>query len=126
MQTSPTSQSPPSYFLSFHQGTPPPEDVKVDIWNDNATMTLLKTHAYLPDLIPQQRDRTYRRAFKYRWMGRDVYKIPTYGHMKIVPPPLKRIPLINPSDHSVHTIRSFWGKTRAPRFTTRLLVAWDG
>ena len=87
MQTSPTGLSAPSYFLSFHQGAPPLEDVKVDIWDDNATMTLLKTHAYLPDLTPQQRDRTYRRALKYRWMGIYVYKIPTSGHMKIVLPP---------------------------------------
>ena len=36
--------------MSFHQGAPPPEDVKVDIWDDIATMTLLKTHTYLPDL----------------------------------------------------------------------------
>ena len=52
MQTSPTGHSPPSYFLSFHQGTSQPEDVVVDIWDDNATMTLLKTHTYLPDLTP--------------------------------------------------------------------------
>ena len=69
MQTSPMGHILPSYFLSFHQGAPLREDVKVDIWDDNATMTLLETHAYLPYLTPQQRDRTYRRALKYRWMG---------------------------------------------------------
>ena len=58
-------------------------------------MTLLKTRQYIPTLNQQQKDRAYRRALKYRWMGRYVYKIPHTRHLKIVPPPPKRLPLIN-------------------------------
>ena len=56
-----------------------------DIWGDEAVLRFIQTHKHGKGQSAQERDRVYRRAKAYRWMGSSVLKHMPRGKMVVVP-----------------------------------------
>ena len=56
-----------------------------DIWADAAVLHFLQTHQHGKGQSAKERDRVYRRAKTYRWMGSSVLKHMPGGKMVVVP-----------------------------------------
>ena len=63
---------------------------EVDIWEDTQVLMFLQTHKYGSGLSALSKDRIYRRARAYRWMGSDLFKLQQRGVMVVVPRPAAR------------------------------------
>ena len=78
----------PATFLAFMVGNAFPmqtgEEEK-DIWNDVEVLRFLQTYKYGDGLSARERDRIYRRAKAYRWMGDSVFKLLPSKVMVVVP-----------------------------------------
>lgn len=55
-----------------------------DIWDDVDVLRLLQTHKYGNGLGANMRDRIYKRAKIYRWMGDNVFKMLQQGALMVV------------------------------------------
>ena len=78
----------PATFLAFMVGNAdkaPPGEEETDIWDDIEVLRFIQTHKYGGGLSAKERDRIYRRARGYRWMGESVYKLLPTKHMVMVP-----------------------------------------
>ena len=68
---------PVTLYLAFMAGTPSDavlrEEVK-ELWEDWEILRFLQTHKYGSSLSARERDRIYRRAKNYRWMGDTLFK----------------------------------------------------
>ena len=87
----------PTTFLAMMANipeAPPPAAAEADIWEDLEVLRLLQTHKYGQGLSAQERDRTYRRAKNYRWMGNNVYKMQPRGVLVVVPKPAERAAIV--------------------------------
>ena len=61
-----------------------------DIWSDVEVLRFLQTYKYGDGLSAKERDRIYRRAKGYRWMGDSVFKRLSSNVMVVVPSVAKR------------------------------------
>ena len=61
-----------------------------DIWRDAAVLHFIQTHKHGRGQSAKERDRVYRRAKSYRWMGESVFKQMPGGKMVLVPPVAER------------------------------------
>ena len=57
----------------------------MDIWDDVEVLRFLQTHKYGSGLSAKERDRIYRRARGYRWMGDSIFKLLPSHVMVVVP-----------------------------------------
>ena len=80
-------------FLAFMVGAPHftsgggtelAEEEK-DIWRDEAVLRFIQTHKHGSGQSARERDRVYRRAKSYRWMGDSVFRQMTGGKLVVVP-----------------------------------------
>ena len=70
----------------------PPREEK-DIWGDKEVLHFIQTHRHSKGLSAQERDRVYRRARGYRWLGSILFKVMEGGALRAVPQPFERIQL---------------------------------
>ena len=78
----------PVTFLAMMVGLASPAkggEVEKDIWSDVEVLRFLQTHTYGNGLSAKERDRIYRRAKGYRWMGDGVFKMQQQGALVVVP-----------------------------------------
>ena len=78
----------PVTFLAFMVGTSAPSvrvEEERDIWNDVEVLRFIQTFKYGTGLSAKERDRVYRRAKAYRWLGDGVMKLLAGGAMVVVP-----------------------------------------
>ena len=61
-----------------------------DIWEDAEVLNSILTHKYHDGLSAKTRDRIYRRAKSYRWMGDGVMRLSQGGAIVVVPRPADR------------------------------------
>ena len=61
-----------------------------DIWSDVEVLRFIQTFKYGMGLSAKERDRVYRRAKAYRWLGDGVMKLLSGGAMVVVPRPQER------------------------------------
>ena len=61
-----------------------------DIWEDTQVLIFLQTHKYGLGLSALSKDRIYRRARSYRWMGSDLFRFQQRGVLVVVPRPAAR------------------------------------
>ena len=68
-----------------------------DIWEDTQVLIFLQTHKYGLGLSALSKDRIYRRARSYQWMGgcfatclSDLFRLQQRGVMVVVPRPAAR------------------------------------
>ena len=61
-----------------------------DIWDDAEVLHFILTHKYQDGLSAKTRDRIYRRAKSYRWMGDGVMQVLQDGAIVVVPRPADR------------------------------------
>ena len=84
---------PLATFLAFMGGVPqatvgggaPSADEERDIWMDEALLLFIQTHKHGKGQSAKERDRIYRRAKAYRWMGDNVLKQLPGGKLVVVP-----------------------------------------
>ena len=88
---------PTATFLAIMGGvttaTPALEEER-DIWKDEAVLRFIQTHEYGSGLSAKERDRIYRRAKAYRWMGSSIFKQLPGGRIVVVPKEAKREGLV--------------------------------
>ena len=85
------------------------ESNQLDIWEDTKVLHFLKTHKYLPDLTPLQKDRVYRRAKNFQWLAHNLYKVQHGGmQMLLVPNIDDRIKIV----HKIHRDMGHFGIKR--------------
>ena len=73
---------PVATFLAFMVGVPQATaggeasvaEEEKDIWRDAAVLRFIQTHKHGSGQSAKERDRVYRRAKAYRWMGDSVFK----------------------------------------------------
>lgn len=58
-----------------------------DLWEDAQVLHSLHTHIHDSSLSARTRDRIYKRARSYRWMGSDLFKVMRRGVMVVAPRP---------------------------------------
>ena len=83
----------PVTFLAFMAGTVTASDAaeeERDIWHDTEVLHFIQTHKYQEGLSAKARDRIYRRARSYRWMGDGVMKLLQGRAIVVVPRPADR------------------------------------
>ena len=56
-----------------------------DIWEDTEVLNFILTHKYHDGLSAKARDRIYRRAKSYRWIGDQVMRLLQGGGIVVVP-----------------------------------------
>ena len=61
-----------------------------DIWEDAEVLNFILTHKYHDGLSAKSKDRIYRRAKSYRWMGDGVMRLLQGGAIVVVPGPADR------------------------------------
>ena len=74
-------------------GAAPSHDIaeeERDIWEDTEVLHFILTHKYHDGLSAKTRDRIYRRAESYRWMGDGVMRLLPGGVIVVVPRPAHR------------------------------------
>ena len=74
-------------------GTTTPTGVREeerDVWHDADVLYFIQTHKYHVGQSAKMRDRIYRRAKSYRWMGDGVMKVLQAGAIVVVPRPTDR------------------------------------
>ena len=84
---------PVATFLAFMagvtnnaaEGGKPAAEEERDIRGDEAALHFIQTHKHGKGQSAQERDRVYRRAKAYRWMGDSVFKHLPGGKMVVVP-----------------------------------------
>ena len=84
---------PVATFLAFMVGVPqaaarggaPVAEEEKDIWRDAAVLRFIQTHKHKSGQSAKERDRVYRRAKAYRWMGDSVFKQLPGGKLVVVP-----------------------------------------
>ena len=64
-----------------------------EIWEDVEVLRFLQTHQYGNGLSAFNKDRVYRRAKSYCWMGDNLFRLQSRGPMVVVPRPQERIQL---------------------------------
>ena len=62
-----------------------PGEEEIDIWHDVEVLRFLQTHKYGSGLSAKERDRIYRRARGYRWMGDSIFKLLPSRVLVVVP-----------------------------------------
>ena len=80
----------PVTFLALMVGAAPATDAaeeERDIWEDAKVLNFILTHKYHDGLSAKSRDRIYRRAKSYRWMGDGVMRLLQGGAIVVVPWP---------------------------------------
>ena len=78
----------PVTCLALMVGAAPTTDVveeERDIWEDTEVLNFILTHKYHDGLSAKSRDRIYRRAKSYRWMGDGVMRLLQGGAIVVVP-----------------------------------------
>ena len=83
----------PATFLAMMAGAAPSTDAaeeERDIWDDAEVLHFILTHKYQDGLSAKTRDRIYRRAKSYRWMGDGVMRLLQGGAIVVVPRPADR------------------------------------
>ena len=83
----------PVTFLALMVGAAPATDMteeERDIWEDAEVLNFILTHKYHDRLSAKSRDRIYRRAKSYRWMGDGVMRLLQGGAIVVVPRPVDR------------------------------------
>ena len=55
-----------------------------EIWEDIEVLRFLQTHQYGNGLSAFNKDRIYRRAKSYRWMGNNLFRLQNGGAMVVV------------------------------------------
>ena len=83
---------PAATFLAVMVGatTATPGEEEKDIWRDEPVLRFIQTHKYGSGLSAKERDRIYRRARAYRWMGSSIFKQLSGGRMVVVPKEVER------------------------------------
>ena len=84
---------PVATFLAFMVGAPyassggggSAAEEERDIWRDEAVLRFIQTHKHGTGQSAKERDRVYRRAKAYRWMGESVFKQLPGGKLVVVP-----------------------------------------
>ena len=56
-----------------------PSREEKDIWADEEVLHFIQTHQHTKGLTAQERDRIYRRARGYRWLGSSLFKLQEGG-----------------------------------------------
>ena len=82
-----------TFFLAFMVGVPHTASGGVgsaakeerDIWRDEAVLRFIQTDKHGTGQSAKERDRVYRRAKAYRWMGDNVFKQLPGGKLVVVP-----------------------------------------
>ena len=64
---------------------PVPTTEEKDIWSDVEVLRFIQTYQYGVGLSAKERDRVYKRAKAYRWLGDGVMKLLPGGAMVVVP-----------------------------------------
>ena len=64
-----------------------------DIWGDREVFHFIQTHQHTKGLTAQERDRIYKRARGYRWLGSNLFKLQDGRALRAVPQPSKRMKL---------------------------------
>ena len=74
-------------------GVMAPSREEKDIWGDGEVLQFIKTHQHTKGLTAQERDRIFRRARRYRWLGNNLFKLQEGGALRTVPQPSERMKL---------------------------------
>ena len=78
----------PATYLAMMVGAAPSTDAvdeERDIWDEAEVLHFILTHKYHDGLSVKTRDRIYRRAKSYRWMGDGVMRLLTGRAIVVVP-----------------------------------------
>ena len=73
-----------------------------DIWGDGEVLHFVQKHQHTKGLTAQERDRIYRRARGYRWLGSSLFKLVEGGALRAGPQPSERMKL------ALDTHRDMW------------------
>ena len=78
--------------MAAREAPAPPKEEK-DILEDKEVLHFVQTPQHTKSLTTQERDRIYKRAHGYRWLGNNLFKLMEGGALRAVPQPSERIQL---------------------------------